>query len=278
MLVSIDGSESSMHALRESFKLAVNEKSWITVVSVVPHYEGDLDLVGIGNVQHAMRHPYEKALAEAKEIAKAERILIKAVCEEGVAYERIIDLAEAENCELIVMGRRGLSKVERALVGSVAARVIGYGQKDVLIIPSRSTVDWSTILVATDGSRYSKIAIERAIDFADAYEGALKIVSIVDVPPELYGEAPQAVDDLIKKSKEYVAEAKKMAEAKGIKAETYVGEGEAHKIITDLAKSQKASTIVLGSHGRTGLKRLLMGSVTEKVIGYASCPVLVVKT
>ncbi|MCL5063444.1 MAG: universal stress protein, partial [Nitrospirae bacterium] len=43
------------------------------------------------------------------------------------------------------------------------------------------------------------------------------------------------------------------------------------------AKEQNANAIVMGSHGRTGLKRLLMGSVTEKVIGYASCPVLVVK-
>src|SRR3990172_8432533 len=135
MLVAIDGSESSLHALRESFKLAAKEKSWITVASVVPPYEGDLDLVGIGYVQHAMRHPCEKALSEAARIAEAEGALIKTVCEEGVPHERIIDLAEAENCELIVMGKRGLSKVERMLVGSVTARVIGYGQKDVLVIP-----------------------------------------------------------------------------------------------------------------------------------------------
>jgi len=278
MLVAVDGSESGLHALRESFKLAANEKSWITVVSVVPPYEGDLDLIGIGNVQHALRQPCEKALSEAADIAKAERALIKTVCEEGVPHERIIDLAEAENCELIVMGRRGLSKVQRALVGSVTARVIGYGQKDVLVIPLNTSVDWKNILLATDGSKYSRAATERAIDFADAYKGNLKILSIVDVPPEFYAEAPNAVDDLINKSKEYVREAKQLAEARGIKAETFVGEGESPEVIIKLANEQKASAIVMGSHGRTGLRRLLMGSVTEKVIGYAPCPVLVVKS
>lgn len=277
MLVAIDGSESGIHALKESFKLAANEKSWITVVSVVPPYDGDLDTTAIGNIQHALRHPCEKALAEAVEIAKAERALIKTVCEEGVPHEKIIDLAEAENCELIVMGRRGLSKIKRALIGSVSARVIGYSQRDVLIIPLGASVDWKNILLAIDGSKYSKTATERAIDFAQAYGGTLKIVSVVDVPPEFYGEAPDAVEDLIKKAKGYVEEAKKQAEARGIKSEVFVREGESPEIIIRLAKEQKADTIIIGSHGRTGLKRLLMGSVAEKVIGNSSCPVLVVK-
>lgn len=278
MLVAIDGSESSMHALKESFKLARNEKSWITVVSVVPEYKGDLDLVGIGNVMASMRKPCEDALHKAEELAKAEGALIKTVCEEGEAYERIIDLAEAENCELIVMGRRGLSRLERVLMGSVTARVIGHSPIDVLVVPLNTEIGWQRILLATDGSRYSKAAAERAIDFAGEYGGELKIVSVVDVPAEFYGEAPDAVEDLINKAKGYVEDVKRQAEAAGIRTETFVREGKAYKAILDLAKEQSANVIIMGSHGRTGLKRLLMGSVTEKVIGYASCPVLVVKS
>ncbi len=277
MLVAIDGSESSMHALKESFKLARNEKSWITVVSVVPEYKGDLDLVAVGNVMASMRKPCEDALHKAEELAKAEGALIKTVCEEGEPHERIIDLAEAENCELIVMGRRGLSRLERALVGSVTARVIGHSHIDVLVVPSTTEIGWKKILLATDGSKYSKAAAERVIDFAGEYRGELRVVSVVDVPAEFYGEAPDAVEDLIKKAKGYVEDVKRQAEASGIKTETFVREGEAYKAILDLAKEQNANAIVMGSHGRTGLKRLLMGSVTEKVIGYASCPVLVVK-
>jgi len=278
MLVAIDGSESSMHALKESFKLARNEKSWITVVSVVPEYTGDLDMVAVGNVMTSIRKPCEDALHKAQELAKAKGALIKTVCEEGEAYERIIDLAEAENCELIVMGRRGLSRLERALMGSVTARVIGHSSIDVLVVPLAAEIGWKMILLATDGSRYSKVASERAIDFAFQYSGQLGVVSVVDVPAEFYGEAPDVVEDLINKAKGYVDDVKRQAEASGIKTEAFVMEGDAYKAILDLAKEQNANTIIMGSHGKTGLRRLLMGSVTEKVIGYSSCPVLVVKS
>jgi len=277
ILVAVDGSESSIHALKESFKLATNEKSWITVVSVVPPYEGELELVGVRDIKKALRQPCEKALSISNDIAKAEGALIKTVCEEGEAHERIIDLAEAENCDLIIMGRRGLRRLERVLVGSVTARVIGYSHKDVLVVPRDTVVGWQKILVATDGSRYSKDATERAIDFAKSYGGELKVISVVDVPAEFYGEAPDAVESLINKAKGFVEDVKKQAETAGIRTETFVREGEAFQAITNLAGDQNVNTIIMGSHGRTGLKRLLMGSVTEKVIGHAPCPVLVVR-
>lgn len=278
LLVAVDGSESSMHALKVSFKFAINEKSWITVVSVVPHYTGDLDSVAVGDIMASMRKPCEDALLKAREMAEREKALIKTVYEEGEPYERIIDLAESENCDLIVMGRRGLRRLERMLVGSVTARVIGYSPIDILVVPRDTTVSWETILLATDGSKYSMTATKRAIDFAESYGGELKAISVVDVPAEFYGEAPQIVDDMIKKAKGYAEDVKKQAESAGVKTETFVREGESYLAITDLARKQDINTIVMGSHGRTGLKRLLMGSVTEKVIGHSPCPVLVVKT
>ena len=277
ILVAVDGSDSSTHALRESFKLAVNEKCWITVVSVVPPYEGELELVGVRDVKTALKQPCEKALSVARDIAGTERALIKTVCEEGEIYERIVDLADAENCDLIVMGRKGLSRLENTLVGSVTARVIGYAQRDVLVVPDNSPIGWGVLVIATDGSRYSKAAAAKAIDFARSYGSELRIVSVVDVPPEFYAEAPDALDEMIAKAKRHTKDLKMQAESAGIKAETFVGEGEAYKLISDLAIKEKASTIIIGSHGRTGLKRLLMGSVTEKVIGHAPCPVLVTR-
>jgi nucleotide-binding universal stress UspA family protein len=278
ILVGVDGSESSLHALRESFKLASNEKSWITVVSVVPPFEGDLELVGVPDIRTALRQPFEKALGVAKEIANTERALIKAIGEEGEPYERIVDLADAENCDLIIMGRKGTRHLEKSLMGSVTARVIGHSQRDVLVVPNGSRVGWEKILVATDGSRYSRIAAERAIDFAKSYGGELRVVSVVDVPSEFYAEAPNAVDEMISKAKEYVKDIRLQAEAEGIKAESFVGEGDAYQVITDLAKREAVNVIVMSSHGRTGLKRLLMGSVAEKVIGHTPCPVLVVRS
>jgi len=277
ILSAVDGSISSIHALRESFKFASNEKCWITVTSVVPSYVGDLDMVGVGDVMGAMRKPCEKALKEAEKLAREEGVLIKTVCEEGEIFERISDLAAAENCDLIVIGRRGLHRLERSLVGSVTARVIGYSQRDVLVVPDDTHVGFQRVLVATDGSKQCRAAVERAIDFSQSYGGEISVVSIVDVPAEFYAEAPQVVDDMIYKAKGYVEEVKKQAEASGVKAEAFVREGEAYQAIIDIAKARDVNIIVMGSHGRTGLKRLLMGSVAEKVIGYAPCPVLVTR-
>ena len=144
-------------------------------------------------------------------------------------------------------------------------------------MPGGTTVGWKNILLATDGSKHSDIAANKAINFAKSYGGELLVISVVDVPSEFYAEAPQVVDDMARKAKEFVAEIKKKAETFNIKTSTFTGEGESYEVITDLAKKKKSDVIIMGSHGRTGLKRLLMGSVTEKVIGYSPCPVLVVK-
>ena len=278
ILVAVDSSESSKNALHQAFKLANEEKCWITVTSVVPPYEGEIEILGVKDIKAALRKPCDDALSEVEKIAKTERMLVKTVCEEGEVYERIVDLADAENCDVIVMGRRGLRRVERTLIGSVTARVIGHTQRDVLVVPNGTTMGWKTIVLATDGSKYSAAAAERAIAFAKSYGGELKVLSVVDVPTEFYAEAPQAVEDLVKKAKGFVADVKKQAEAAGVPAETFVMEAEAYQAVNNLAQEQKANMIVLGSHGRTGLRRLLMGSVTEAVIGHASCPVLVVKS
>ncbi len=277
ILVAIDGSESSKHALRESFKLATDEKCWLTVVSVIPQYEGDLGATWISNVNEAMKKPCQIALSEAENMAKKERVLIKTVCEEGEIYERIVDIADAENSDLIVMGRKGMSKLSKALVGSVTARVIGHSQKDVLVVPNDASIGWKSIVFATDGSKYSEAATNKVIDFAKSYGSDVKVISAVDVTEEFMARAPGAVEDLVKKAKEIVEDVKRKASSEGIKAEGIVREGDAYKVIVNIAKKQKANAIIMGSHGRTGLRRLLMGSVTERVIGHAPCPVLVVK-
>jgi len=277
ILVAVDGSESSRNALSQAFRLATDEKCWITVTSVVPPYEGEIEILGIKDIKAALRKPCDDALGEAQQIADKERALIKTVCETGEVHERIVDLAEREHCDLIIMGRRGLGRIERALVGSVTARVIGHTRCDVLVVPNNTTVGWKSIVLATDGSKYSDAAADRAIAFAKSYQGDLAVISVVDVPDELTAEAPQAVEELIRKAKGYVSDIQRRAEAAGVKAVPIIGEAEAFQAINNLAREQKANIIILGSHGRTGLRRLLMGSVTEKVIGYAPCPVLVVK-
>lgn len=117
ILVAMDGSDSGKNALKQAFRLADMEDSWMVGVSVAPAYEGDLSLVGVQDIEAALTGPYERVLSEAREMAKVEGRYLKTSCEQGEPYERIIDLAEAENCDLVIMGRKGIGKLEKVLMG-----------------------------------------------------------------------------------------------------------------------------------------------------------------
>jgi nucleotide-binding universal stress UspA family protein len=278
ILVAVDGSESSKNAFRQACRLALMDKSWLTVITTVPPYEDLFQIPSVHEkVSRALREEGEKVLAGIAKIAKEEDAYIKTVLEEGTPFHAIVDTAEEGNYDLIVMGRHGTKPIERALVGSVTARVIGNSQRDILVFPLGTAIGWRSILLATDGSRYSRFATEKAIDIAKAHGSKVRAVSVVDVTEEFQAQAPEAVDALVEKAKGYVGEVKQKAETGGVEIEAIVREGESYKVITDLSKKNLCEVIIMGSHGRTGVKRLLMGSVTEKVIGYAPCPVLVVR-
>lgn len=278
MLVAFDGSPSAENALRQAFMLARDEKIWITVATVVPAYDGDMDLTGVSDIHKLLRRPGEEILSRAVALAEQEGVLIRPVLEEGIPHERLLELAASDSSSsLILMGRRGLSRVEKALMGSTTARVIGHSVNDVLVIPEGSGIGWQRILVATDGSRHSLLAAEKAIGIAGSYNGSLLVLGVVDFPAEFYGEAPDVVERMVLETQGFVSSIREKAAAAGIETAGMVLEGEAHAAITETARKQRIQAIVLGSHGRTGIKRLLMGSVAEKVIGYADCPILVAK-
>ncbi|HCC54190.1 MAG TPA: hypothetical protein DEQ20_04580 [Desulfobulbaceae bacterium] len=275
ILVAYDGSPSAKNALSLASQLAREDKSWIKVLAVVPSYQGDLELIGVSDIKEAITGPGLELLAEAKLIADQEGVHILTNLEQGEPYEQIVHVAEEENCDLIVMGRRGKGTMERALIGSVTARVIGHTGKDVLVIPEASQLSWENILLATDGSACCDNALARALEIAQERQAKLSAVSVVYTNDEFYAVGQEVVKELYKDADKVLDKVKKWAGDLGIQAELFVRDGEPHQAITAMAAEISASLIVMGSHGRKGLTRLLMGSVTERVIGYADCPVLV---
>jgi nucleotide-binding universal stress UspA family protein len=274
LLAAVDGSEESLHALREAFKLS---SSWVTVVAVTPFYQGDLSLVGVPQIQKLLREPCDLALARAQELAAAAGAVIQTACEAGEPHERIIALADQGNRDLIVMAPKGRGFIERVLVGSVTQRVIGLASQDVLVVPPGAAVGWDRILVATDGSESSRAAGARAVELAREYGSELYVLSVLELPYRAGSEAPELAGLLLEQCQEQVREIQRQAESQQIPVQGLVREGRAYQIIVELAREAGSSLIVLGSRGRTGLPRLLLGSVTERVIGHAPCPVLVVK-
>jgi hypothetical protein len=274
VLVAYDGSDSSKNALRQAVKLAKAENSSMKVLSVMVGSEAlGVDVLGHG----ALKEPALKAMAEAEAIVKSEGYSTETAVAQGIPHEQIVKNAEAEGCGLIVLGRRGLTRLERMLMGSVTARVIGHTDRDVLVVPQHASLGWERVLAATDGSMYGQAAVERAIEFARARGGGVVAVSVVYMTDEFYSLSPSIVERLEKEARETVDGAGKKAEAAKVPFEGYVKEGDVPRSIIELANEKKADVIFLGSHGRHGLSRLLMGSVTEKVIGLASCPVMVVR-
>ena len=153
LLVAVDGSDASLHALREAFKLATG---WVTVLTVTAPYEGDLRFLGVPDLERVLREPCDTALARAQELADEASALIQPLCERGEPHERIVAQAAAGSRDPIVMGAKGHSFLERALLGSVTQRVIGFSKTDVLVVPMAGEIAWEKILLATDGSEYSR--------------------------------------------------------------------------------------------------------------------------
>jgi hypothetical protein len=224
----------------------------------------------------------KKYLKKIRDRAAKENVECEIIIRDGEEpYKLIIEEADKNGAEIIVMGRRGRTGLMRVLMGSVTAKVIGHFKGKVLVAPRAASIVWKNILAATDGSEYGNAAVDEAINYAKTFGGALKIVHVINVMADFHEQAlafvPSLVDELTNKVKNDLNSIKNKAEQVGINTETFVREGEPYKAIVDLARELNSDVIVMGSHGRTGVQRLLMGSVTERVIGHTSSAVLVVK-
>lgn len=181
------------------------------------------------------------------------------------AYAGIVAEARRLKVDLILMGRLGKTGLARLLLGSTAARTIGLSPVNVLIVPAETPLAWERLLIASDGSPYSEAAVGEALRLARLWESRLYGVSVAREE----GELPEA--------EAIAGEMLARANALGLPLETWVTVGVPDDAIVRLARELGADLIILGSHGRTGFTRLLLGSVAERVIGTAPCPVLVVK-
>jgi nucleotide-binding universal stress UspA family protein len=131
ILIAVDGSDE---VLRSGLRLASDERCWVTVLKVVPPYEGDLELVGIRDLGDVLRGGAEKAVSEINGAAKAEGALIKTRLEEGPVHERIAEVAREERCDLIVMGKSRKKGLARLLAGNLLSKVSGIAPCPVLVV------------------------------------------------------------------------------------------------------------------------------------------------
>lgn len=150
-------------------------------------------------------------------------------------------------------------------------------------MPSRDVgsteVMYDAILVPTDGSDAAEAAVDQAIGQAAAFEATLHALFVV----ELAAVSPMQItlDDVVSRleaeGEATTARIAEAAEAAGVEAVTDVRHGVADEEILDYAETHDVGLIVMGTHGRRGLDRQLLGSVTERVVRNSPIPVLTVR-
>jgi nucleotide-binding universal stress UspA family protein len=222
--------------------------------------------------------PRQKSSEEAIRIFQAQR--------HGTSAAAVIlDYAEEHDIDLIVMGTHGRRGVERLLLGSVAEEVVRLSTCPVLTI--RASKDpmprqaLRRILLPVDFSEHSKSALRYARALATIYDARLEVVHVIDseIIPVVYGL--DAMAPPTEQVHQRAAEALRDLVAGETEAEqitTTVTVGHPATEVLAYAKTREVDLIVIATHGRSGLKHFLMGSVAEKVVRMAPCPVFTVKS
>ena len=131
VVIAVNGSKD---VLVEGLKLLHDEKCHVTVVKVIPSYEGDLSMVGVKNIDGLLNSGAEKEISEIREIAKTEGAKVKIRVEEGEIHEKIVETAEEENADLIIMGSDKPSFIEKLLALNTLDKVTSQAPCPVLLV------------------------------------------------------------------------------------------------------------------------------------------------
>lgn len=135
-----------------------------------------------------------------------------------------------------------------------------------------------TILCPLDFSDASRKAVRYAHEFAVNMKASMFLLNVIDIPVESFVNNIQLEEDLEKSAMEDLATIKNELLAEGITVESSFEIGNPADVILEKAATLDVNLIIMGSHGKKGLSRLILGSVAETVVRKADCPVLIVKS
>lgn len=214
---------------------------------------------------------------------------VTSVMTEGDVASTLCDVADAQNVDLIAMTTHGRSGIEKWVLGSVADRVVRSARQPVFLVRPQAeqlpVTPVRRILVPLDGSLLAEKALPEAISLAKVNSSEIWLLQSVEFP-EYWGEEYAGMHALppIISTEEQEAAARayllKMAEgltAEKIPTQIVVTTGHAASAISDVVADNDMDLIVMCTHGRSGLSRWVFGSVAEKVVRLAECPVLLIR-
>ncbi len=297
-----DGSKESEEALNYAVFLAQifnSEIIGIFVIELHPRllydYARDPDSELYKWVEEAAEYHKSRLTTKAKNlgipwIPFRETVLI------GEPSEEIVKVARRKKADLIVMGVRGLGLIDRMLVGSTALKVLRQSHIPVLTVKKRdkeSTIDIRNILVPLDIYEKEDSALNYAIDLAQKIKANISVVygyRLFAYATLEIGKPPVGINELGEDALKFFSTELTTRVDEALRIKTDKKETDKLEINTDLieginpsmriveyAASKNMDLIVINTHGRKGIKKFMLGSITEKIIQESPCAVLALR-
>ncbi|MBL8624043.1 MAG: universal stress protein [Myxococcales bacterium] len=281
ILVASDFEEDAGWALDRALQLCRRDGASLEVFHVLPTPHDDADAAQLATAAGQRLAQARRAAASSLCGRGADDGLLFVALARGAAYAQIADRAHHGHAELIVVGRHGERTFGELLIGSTAERVVRTGSTSVLVVAGPPTAPYRRPLVALDGSASARLALELAARLcAGSADAELDVVHVI--PPAhapIGGDLPLAPTAPREVARRLRAEVGAWLAELGVDVawRLDVVEGDPRAQILAAARARGSDLVAVGTHGRTGLRRALLGSVAEAVIRGAATDVLVAR-
>jgi nucleotide-binding universal stress UspA family protein len=283
ILFPTDGSDGAAFAFEHVLHLAARHDATVHVLNVADTTQDGL-LEIRGDDVDALEREGDRIVREAAEQADEQGVETVTEVARGEPYHEIVDYAERHGLELIVMPTHGRRGLERFLLGSTSERVVRRADVPVLTMRPDDDVTishpYQDVLVPTDGSDCANQALAIGVDVADAEDAALHLLSVIAITALGADARPDIRMEMLEESaNELLDEAAAFADDAGVDAaSTAVEYGPSiHRAILTYIDDHDIDLVLVGTHGRTGFDRYVLGSVTEYLVRTSPIPVLTVR-
>ncbi|MEM1030520.1 MAG: universal stress protein [Myxococcota bacterium] len=209
---------------------------------------------------------------EARVAARGHRT--RAVFAPGFADQAIVDAVRDVGADLLVVGTHGYTGVQRWMLGSVAERVARLAPCHVLVVRG-APASFRRVLVGTDFSSASASALDAALALADV-SGRIDVVHGYHPPPGASGSVPPWVEQSLREGARAAAEALLSTRPRQ-RIHLDVAVGAPGPLLQEHLRAERHEAVFIGSHGKRGLRRMILGSVTEHTLRAAPCSVFVAR-
>jgi nucleotide-binding universal stress UspA family protein len=219
--------------------------------------------------------------AQVKKIEGLGATVTEVHLREGDASEEIVALAAEIGVGLAAVGSRGRGRIRRLLMGSVSDAVVRLAHCPVVVARWKPVAFPAKILLATDGSKEATLATQTATDLGERTGSELHVVHVGEIPPthypDRYGYRALYEEDEREARQLLEAQIEKMKATGATVAQAHLRMGRADEEVVVLAEELGVDLIAMGGRGLGGVRRALIGSVSDSVARHAHCPVLVAR-